>query len=387
MDTEVKKVGILTLCWGRNYGGVLQSYALQETIRRLGYECSMINFRRNTKLKDGTNKTGFPLFVWKVVTLLCRIFCKYTTERLRAGMREKKYVDFFNQSIDFTDEIYNDESDFFENPPLFDAYVVGSDVVWYPRKERQFMLLFAPAGTRRISYAASFGRDEIPDDMRDYMGRGITQFDSVSVRETQGVQLVKELTGRNAEWVLDPTLLFSANEWRAVSSKNENHEPYILSYFLNKTPYMRKVVSHLAKTTGLKVISIEGGNWEFQNPRMKALEFIKDLFWGKKVRRRYDVGPWDFVDLFDGASYVVTNSFHGMVFAIIFQKTFISILRKGMGVRQKSFAEMLSLKRGILREGDALPSLEVLKQDYDAISDKLLVLKQRSLEYLKQALL
>lgn len=385
MKKTVKSVGVLTLCWGRNYGGLLQSYALQETIRSLDMECSIINFRRKSGIKDETDKTGVMRLVWYVVTAVSSLICKFTVDRLKAAGREEKYLRFFDENICFTEEIYCDESDFFANPPIFDAYVVGSDVVWYPRREAQFMLSFAPVEAIRIAYAASFGRDVIPDELKSYMGEGISKFDYVSVREQQGRHLVAELAGRDADWVLDPTLLFGVEYWRSIAEPAREASPYVLVYCLDKTFYMREVASYIAKKTGSNVVSIEGGNWEFQNPRKKVFEYLVNTL-SLRVDCRYDLGPREFLGLFDQASYVVTNSFHGMVFCVIFRKPFVSILRRGMGARQRSFARMLGITSGIYKEGGLLPDIGDLEQDYDSLHAKLDKLRSKSMLFLRKAL-
>jgi hypothetical protein len=385
MGGAVKTAGILTLCWGRNYGGVLQSYALQEVISELGFECSVINFRDSSRYIDRTSKRGAAYVVWRLATSVCDFFCRFTVDRLQVGARETKYLEFFTDKINFTKEIYTSENDLKKTPPDVDAFIVGSDVVWYPREEGHFLLSFVPQESRRISYAASFGLDDVPERLRRHMGEGISKFDYISVRENRGVEIVKELTGRHAEWVVDPTLLMTAERWKEMATPPNNEKPYILTYFLNQSAYMQKVAHFVQKQTGHRIVNIAGGNWEFQNPRRKLYEyFVQCMDW--KMKSCYDVGPSEFVGLFENASCVITNSFHGMIFAIIFQKPFFSILRRGMGVRQRSFAEMLGVGHGVLTEGDSLPDLSAMNQDYSAIGECLAQLRSKSSAFLKNSL-
>jgi hypothetical protein len=262
---------------------------------------------------------------------------------------------------------------------------VGSDVVWFPRNEGVFFLSFAPSSRKKISYAASFGLGEVPDKYKKNVSDGIAGFHSISVREHRGVELVKELTGRDAQWVVDPTILLTDDKWRAISKSPIDINGYILTYFLGETPYMRKGVKQISKETGLKVVNIAGGNWEFQNSCDKLKEYLH-----QKMRIRemniYDVGPAEFIGLFENASIVLTNSYHGMIFAIIFRKSFLSFPRKGVDGRQRSFADMLNLDHGILNEGQEVPSLDIIKQDYDKIHNRLEELRNSSMYFLTNSL-
>lgn len=189
-------------------------------------------------------------------------------------------------------------------------FVVGSDQVWnpyYQGNSYQF-LTFAPK-EKRFSFAASIGTDQIPEEKKLYYKKCLSEMNYISVRENKAAEIVKDLTGRDVDVVLDPTLLLPKEQWIEIVSKPniEIDENYICTYFLGEIP---EAVYSFAKKKNLKIY------------KLNSIE-QKEL---------YDINPAEFLYMIKNADYVLTDSFHAVVFSIIFNKDFYVFERKQAGV-------------------------------------------------------
>ena len=218
-------------------------------------------------------------------------------------------------------------------------FVVGSDQVWNPYfggYSYEF-LTFAPK-EKRFSFAASIGTDQIPENQKPYFKKYLSEMNYISVRENKAAEIVKDLTGRDVDVVLDPTLLLPKEQWIEIVSKPniEIDENYICTYFLGEIP---EAVYSFAKKKNLKIY------------KLNSIE-QKEL---------YDINPAEFLYMIKNADYVLTDSFHAVVFSIIFNKDFYVFERKQAGV-----ANMFSRIETITQRFDLqsrIQSREVIKEE------------------------
>ena len=215
---EQKKVGILTFSYSSNPGSVLQAYALQETIsEEAGYTASIVNYQ-----KTGADKpiVGRNVFCGSVRKWTLGKIKGWIVRLVAYPMRMRKYEKFFRKYYrGFSSKPYSREA-LQRVADEYDRFVVGSDQVWNFDSiniDDTYLLDFVKDRNKKISYAASFGQRGVPEQEAEHFAEKISDFSAISVRERYGVATVQELTGRKAEWVLDPSLLRNKEQWAAMA--------------------------------------------------------------------------------------------------------------------------------------------------------------------------
>lgn len=313
------KIGIVTY-WNTydNYGTVLQYYALQTYLKKLGHEPYLIrdNFRGSTKDKiRSLLKSGN----------ICLLIKKGIRRITRKKIRDKRhFVKFRNKYFIFSKQIYYSYNQIVTNPPQADIYIVGSDQPWnfYGRdldtiknKMNYYFLNFGNKNTKRISFAVSFGFPEIDPTHRNAMRELLKKFDFVSARENFGVGLCKSLGYNNAFLQRDPTFLLEKSDYKKLhNNERMSDKPFILLYLLDNT-------------TDFSIHKLK--IWARQNKL--AVKYVRGNTWMKKktlYRSIYATIP-QFLELIDKATYVFTNSYHGTIFSIIYGKKFCYINQSG----------------------------------------------------------
>lgn len=281
-----------------NYGATLQAFALQDYIENIGYSCDVIDHmgwtgHRTISLKKFSKET------------ILAIPYKRSLER-GYGNFEKFYEEYMHMT-----RRYSSISELYFNPPESDLFITGSDQVWNPRDFRnEFYLDFAPEGTKKISYAASIGISDIPEEKKTDIKKFLNDFDAISVRENNGKEQLKSLTDKPISVNCDPVFLLNEEKWASIATENKQiKDDYILCYLIYKPEWFNEWARAVKKTTGLKIVFV-------------GLQGYRRVFCDYFVR---DAGPREFVGLIKNAKYVVTSSFHGTVFSIIFGKPFVAI--------------------------------------------------------------
>lgn len=306
-----KRIGLLTMHQVVNFGSVLQAYATQVAIKKMGYECELINYKYPNKIHNSDPAS----FLLKIIRLLMQVrfgFPGYKQRRAFSLFRERH----LNQSRE-----YPSRESLIADVPDYDTYVVGSDQTWNVRHigcDDSFLLSFVPAGKHRISYASSAARKVLPKEYLETFKTNLSKFDAISVRESHTQVLVKSLIGKEVPITLDPTLLLDENDWKSIAdtSKLKIKKPFILVYILKYSfspyPTATDVIRKVYDQYHMPIVAI----------RYSARENIgiKDV-----IDLHEAIGPEDFVWLFMNASYVITTSFHGTVFSLNFKKPFFSI--------------------------------------------------------------
>ena len=390
LKEKKKTVGLITVMRA-NYGSALQTFALYNIINELGYKCIIINQNYPTvyHLKNALGNEFNPsqnifnpkVFIRKCKSLIKHIIRIYLKRKFPKDKSKELLETFLKNECQLTEKCYDKDS-IIQTPPVFDIYVTGSDQVWNPRycyKDYTFLLNFTRDEQRRIAYAASFGSKKLlPEFKKDY-SMLLSRYRFVSTRERSGTTLFKELTGKEAEYCLDPTMLLTKEMWHHFANHNENlrNEKYILCYIQNYAfspyPYVDKLIKQIKKLTGYKVKIIT--------------QDVYDVTKGYEVQ--YNVGPKDFLDLYENASFVVACSFHAIVFSLIMRKPFIAIMnnQKTNDDRQANILHEFNLEKYSYKVGSPLPqNLEDLNINYEAIDKQIEELRNSSLNYLKKAL-
>ena len=375
------RIGILTLPLHTNYGGILQAYALQTVLERMGHEVVVF---------DTPNKCPLPP-LWKLpLSFAKRILLK------SMGRIDRIFIERYNNRVYpvITKEIqpFIDEKihrKVFANfskigAREFDAIVVGSDQVWrsiyfvpmwlgFPI-ENAYLSFTKGWNLKRISYAASFGTDkwEYNEEQTLHSREALQMFDAVSVREENGVKLCKQYFDVDALHVLDPTMLLDVNEYIELFKQKQTPKSKgnLLNYVLDETDEIESLIKKVASMKKMVPFAVnnpyEGDNTKPLNQRIKP-----------------SVEAW--LRGFYDADFVITDSFHACVFSIIFKKQFIVIGNKERGMaRFESLLKMFGLEERLVDEKVDVNNLYPI--DYDKVYNLYGQLKERSLHFLSENL-
>lgn len=367
MTIQHKKIGILTLNGYVNYGNRLQNYALQEVLKSIGFEVETIRVNRSNKpeiserLKSISNLND-------LLTKIKNRLNHYLQKNVRQS-RESIFREFSHKHLNETKNIISNDCEATELNRFFDYFVTGSDQVWNPNNLHGtsfFFLTFADKG-KKIAYAPSFGVSEIENKDKINYKKWLLDINKLSVREEAGAKIIKDLTGRDAAVLVDPTLLLMKNEWLKISreANNKPQKKYLLTYFLGGVPYEYQTqVDMIAKQNNLDIINLGD---------------IKD-------KATYITGPSEFIDYINNCSVFCTDSFHGAVFSIILEKPFIVYERIGTTSMYSRINTLLDKFDLNSRKAENVSSADVFQIEFSHLKAKLEFERKKSLDYLKDAL-
>lgn len=383
----MKKAGLCVRYDCNNFGSMLQILATQKAVNQVGWDYEIIRYDKRTPLFYLTNVTRLfnPYFMkGKIAAFEKKRKLKAYPEVQKGNAVRNRCIDQYRKKyIGPYSSSYKGYENLVNGAKKYDAVIVGSDQLWTPAgiKSKFYNLLFVPDQINKVSFATSFGVSEVPPSQKRMTTQYLSRIDHISVRETRGVEMIKELTGREATVALDPTLLFAGDEWREIfPEKRVIDEPYILAYFLGTNEEHRDAVEQLKKDTGLRVATI---------PFMDV--FVeRDLSFGDE--RLFEVGPVEFLNLIRGAEYICTDSFHGSVFSILNHKQFITFNRTNSNDKQTrnsridSLFGLLGLETRRYQTGMRLKDVISQTIDYDSIDKKLIKLRGETMGFLDNAL-
>lgn len=367
-----KKVGIITLHRVVNYGSVLQTYALQEKVKELGYIPEVIDYypERMTKLgmlkriKNKGDKYKKSFIVRTIARII--IFPSYI-------IRFHTFFSFLNKYIDMSKKTYKDEESVNQENFDYDIYCTGSDQVWNSgwneKIDHPYFLTFAPDDKKKIAYAASFGKKELDSFEIEETKAMLKRYDAISVREKSGVDIINSLGIDNVTNVVDPTLLLSGDEWRKISSNRYNGQKYILVYNLNRNKKIDNYARNLSEKTGLKIVYLSYQLHEFY----------------KKGKMKCNPRVGDFISLIDNAEYVISDSFHATAFSLNLNTQFVIVYPGKYSTRLQSILELLGIENRVARDENDLDIINN-KIDYKEVNSKVEQMRSQSVSWLKKGL-
>lgn len=364
-----KEIGIVTFFKVNNYGAILQAFATQIVIKSLGHDPQIIDF---------CSKRVMCLDKRNILVLLKKRLYQFVISLDPQYRKKTKKFERFRKKLILTSQCFS-YVEAYKSPPVFDVYLAGSDQIWNSENKPNllyFLDFVKGEENKKLSYASSFGTSSYSEKYKDTLKMLLEDFDQISVREKDGLQIVKELTGRDAVQSLDPTLLLSKDEWgKYLTEKKTNLGDYILVYALTSTPESVNLLQSIKAKYDLPVVGIPMG---YKVPS----EF--------KVDKEYrGAGPIDFISYIRDAKVVVTSSFHGLAFAINFEKTFYTIPHPTRNSRLNSLLEILDMKCrqcftpkqvGRLIDSELFINYENLRGRIDKFRDESLLYLKKNLE-------
>ena len=364
------KTGLVTFYHIHHYGALLQAAATQRAVETLGSECEIIDYFVNQNNDLFRKPTGLGSMAADAHTALHYQALKTRYQRFERFSKDHLHIS--GHRFESLEELRNAELP-------YDVILSGSDQIWNPKifPDGRFDPVFFGAFSekRKIAYAPSFGIPKIPEEMVAELKGYLGSFSHLSARETQGSQILREVTGEEFPVVLDPTLLLTAEQWGAMAETPKGYptDGYILCYCINKPGALAPYIRQLAEKTGLPVVQLCG-------IRQKVYP---------KAHCILDAGPAEILALFQNASYVCTNSFHGTVFSVQFQKPFFTAVAPAelaAPERSRTFSILnrLGLTNRVIGKGDTAGLLDEI--DWEAVAADLAKARESSMAYLRAAL-
>lgn len=387
------KIGILTLPLHNNYGGILQAYALFRTLKNIGCQPIFINriifspiiVKNNISLRTQL-RACFKQFIKKHVCFrgdswaylsMRKMKCSYELDYISRKTIDRYLKSFTNKNIPSHTKPCFNSSDLKKQTKNFDGIIVGSDQVWRPEYTSNiydnFCDFLDDSNIKRFSYAASFGTDEwrYTDEETSRCKELLEKFIAVSVRESDGVEKCQKYFNCQASHVLDPTMLLTKDfyEQKFVENKAENNNKnFIFSYILDESDQKTEILQQLTATLNKKCKSIICSEYIKEKGSLPSIE------------------TW--LSNYSQADFVFTDSFHGTVFSIIFNKPFITFMNKERGnTRFTSLLEMFNLKDRLITEASELTEEKILAPiDWNKVNTILELEREKSLNFLKNSL-
>lgn len=382
----MKRIGLAVCYDTKNFGSQLQVLATVKKVEELNCKPEIIRYKKKIT----------PTFIIQTIPRLFNV--SFVKSKLSGNQKDKalKNRPFYQAQVKLRNQRFNDfvEKNF---APLFsesyggwetlvakckenyDAFLCGSDQLWLPNNlgSHFYTLEFAPDDKKKIAFATSFGVSQIPSFQKKATAKYLNRFQHLSTRELAGQKIIKGLTGRTAQVVCDPTLLFAADGWqKMIPDQKVVDESYVFCYFLGTNEEHRKIANEFKAKTGLKLVTCPfldnyvGCDLEFGDVQL------------------FDMDATDFVNLIRHAEFVLTDSFHGSVFSILNHKKFMTFNRFNTGANSRnsridSLCTLLGLSERRYN-GNVMNVKEDI--DYNAVEEKLEKLRAESAKYLEDAL-
>lgn len=372
MSGENKKIGLVPLLYDEyNYGGVLQFYALQTALKKLGYEIVILKYNNEEKVIPVSNDND--TLYKKLRMFVYSLLHKNDEKHLNSVLQHRR------DKIKLFKEQYYSKVEDEKNIDIstFCAVICGSDQIWNPKwaRKRNF-LEFVPDDVNKIIYAASLGTEKMLDSEKECFKPRIERINHISVREFSAKKLLDEFVERkDIEVVADPTLLLTATDWELIIDEKEvPSESYILTYFLGDYSRIKNYISDFAGSKRIHIVNIPYASGE----RVDSEKF-GDI-------RLQDLSPQEFLGLIKNAEYVFTDSFHACVFSTLFQRQFYVFERDGkknMSGRINTLMENFHLQSRFIPVApiQELPDIDYSNNDY--WQDKILT---KSISFIRESL-
>lgn len=353
-----------------NHGASLQAYALQRYLSERGYEVEIIDYKpwylSNHYNFRAINNSKYDYFLIRSLYKLAKL-----PSRLISLKRKFAFDRFRKEQLRLTSKCYASNDQLKADCPEADVYIAGSDQIWNTLfengKDPAFYLDFVTVDKKRLSYAASFATEKIVNGYEDFVKEKVEALDFISVREQQGVELLRKLEVNNAVQVVDPVFLLTQHQWNDFASFTYI-EKYLLVYDTEKSETLKQISITLAKKLNLKIFSVGSLPLSYAN------------------RNFHQTGPVEFVSLIKNAEYVISNSFHGTAFSLIFHKNFCVINRsEAINSRMLSLLQSLGIENRLI--GSSVNIEEIIKLiNFKQVQAKLDELIDHSKMFLTQSI-
>lgn len=364
-----KKITVITLHNVRNYGSALQALATQEVFKSLGCEVDFIDYIREDNISPVSRirKWCRGINVLKKAIYACLLYPTFVRQN-------KVFRRFLREYLNTLPGTYSTEKDFVRFPITSDIYCTGSDQTWNSAWNDGVLpplfLSFVPDGVRKIAYAASFGKSKLDDWEKKETQALLERYYAISVRESSGVDIIKELGLPEATHVLDPTLQVDKNFWKQYVGKRKIKQPYVLVYQLNTNKEFDRYAKEFAHRKGLRLV-------RFCTRIDQCIKYGKALVVPEVL---------DFVSTIYYADTVITDSFHATAFSINMNTPMICIYPHEFGGRIASILKLTGLESRHLTSYSDFSFVDTPQIDFKPVNDILDKEREKGWNFLKQAI-
>lgn len=372
------KIGIVTFNSAHNYGAVLQAWALQEYLKSQGHDPSIINYRINNI--DKIYRIYKPKNPFKSKTMNKAV---HKAQLVKAYGRDKDkykrykaFEKFINKTLNTTQPPAMNFTQLSQRDWDFDVMISGSDQVWngsFTKMNGGYFLDFGRPEIKRISYAASIGKDEISPEEELKFQKYIHNFDYISVREQKAKEQVMKFTDEPVELVCDPTLLLPRSKYDELKVDPKINQKYIYVHNVHLVKIderLNAMAEELSRKTGLPIVH-NRPDYSYTNECGKFL----------------GGGPNEFLGWIAHSEYVITNSFHATVFAMIYHRNFITIPHFKNPDRMRYLLSSLGIPEHLMGDPNEIPDdLSTFEIDYDMVEEKRAAMTESSKAFLTKAL-
>ena len=355
------KIYIVTF-FGGNYGSILQAYALQSKLREYGASPVIISEREPKK------KSSKLLSLWRIIRpekhySILQMLQRHL-QRKDFRVKRQKLLQFVRTNLSVKDIV--DREDFIRCLSPQDVFLAGSDQIWNVLNKPLsdwYSLHWIGDKYKKYSYAASIGLSSLTKKQEKDYSIGLSGFQTISLREGQAVKALLPIFPDKVRQDLDPTLLYDSSFWRKIESKRLSEEPYVFVYMLRPDKRVVEIAKDIAKKNNCKTIYTGNYSYKYED-----------------VQTVCDAGIEEFLSYIDHADAVVTNSFHGTAFSVLFEKPFLSVKIASTSSRVESLLDMLGLTSQLVGDVNRDYSLKI---DYVYPKSVLEKQRERSLDYLR----
>ena len=367
------KISIITRHAIANYGSILQAIATEKIFQKFGLETEIINYiPESERIENLVESYIANSHIWNKNTITRFTYKRLQNKNIR--VMNKKFLSYQQKYLNLTKKEYHSKEELIKYKPKADIFCTGSDQVWgaigSEKYDTNYYLDFIDEKDVAISYAASFGKDNICQELNDNLFSLMRKYKNILVREDSAVDILKKSNVKNVEQVIDPTLLLDSKDWSNICiDKKLVKEDYILIYQLHHNKNLDKYAKKIAKKTGKKLIRINTSKYfKYKN--------------GKFI---YLPSPGEFLSYIKYADLVVTDSFHGTCFSLIYNKEFVDILPNVTGTRLLSILKLFDLENRLITNFDDISILDN-KINYKEVNKKIQKEQYDSMTKLKNAL-
>lgn len=368
------RVGIITFHRADNYGAILQSFALLSAVESLGCETEIVDYR-SIAIENTYKYHYFPPFclnpIYYIKTLLRNIYWnpKYKIKARKCEQFRKKYYKM-------SKSVYLSDADRRKVEKEYDVVLTGSDQIWnsiithgkddwYAFEKNEDDVVIA-------SYAASVGNISVFRKYFRLYKSSLEKYDFISVRELNVKNFLQERLNSSIFVVMDPVMLFNSDFWRKIAKQNKKIvNPYIFYFDAEFNPVSFQIACKLAEKYGMNI-------WTIDDKFIPKKKYIKTFF----------AGPSAFLGLIQAAKFVVSSSFHAIIFSIIFHKQFVAVAHPKTGDRTRSILQSIDLSDYYVDSADDFDINTINKLiDWTSVEEKLDALRKESFKFLSNCFL
>lgn len=376
------KIGIMTFYAAHNNGAALQAFALQQCLNKLGADSELIRFydEHNEKTVKKHSRLYNIIHNPKILLNILKHFNRIKKTRGLSVLTNKAFLEFQERKFNVSKEYYYTYDDLKKSNTIYNSFITGSDMVWTPigQNLKAYFLQYADKG-KRFSFSPSLtGIDNFTLEQHRDIQKYLNEMDIISCRESEGVDYVKRTIGKDCLQTVDPTLLFTKSEWctELGIEVNKNKKPYILVYmFDNLSIKLKKNLERISSDKNYAIRYIP------MNMKQQEIEVNNGY--------RVSYGPLDFVRLFMNASFIVTNTYHGLMFSLLSENPFV-LVHRSKNNKWKSNEGRMSYILNLLKCSNRYIEQEqniiddYLTLDYQSINRIIGEERKKSIEYLER---